>query len=494
MKDTTKEYASAFPELPYTKWPSGQTVSEAGFGTYRITLGNDSHALALMKAVTSGINLIDTSTNYALGASESLIGEVLKTIEHDIKRSDLVIITKIGYVQGPLLEEVRKREAEGKGYPDMVHIGDEISHCIHPKFLKDQLTQSLKRMQVKYADGLLLHNPEYFFKDPSLSKEMPIDEKRESFYSRIKLAFECMEDMVDQGLIQYYGISSNTFPFASDHPEFCSAQRCLEIAKSIKKDHHFMVLQFPFNLVEPEAATELNQEDEGLTLIEFAEENNLVALVNRPLNGIRNGQLIRLSDVHTVQLPNLEELKHEIERVSHASYSFTQKIDALRIEDQEVRNLLIAYITSVNVLQVTWHTFKSLQDWNKERDIILGKMAVALNGINAIGDEKVKEWVLQVAGLTGKIVNMISSYYATFDNSDFKRNEYIRSVIEKAFPLTFLGMPLSQTAFNATRSVKGINAVLIGARSTEYVNDVLTALQIPVPNYDRADWLGMKLH
>jgi hypothetical protein len=494
MKDTTKEYASAFPELPYTKWPSGQIVSEAGFGTYRIALGNDSHALALMKAVTSGINLIDTSTNYALGASESLIGEVLKTIEHDIKRSDLVIITKIGYVQGPLLEEVRKREAEGNGYPDMVHIGDEIAHCIHPEFLNDQLTQSLKRMQVKYADGLLLHNPEYFFKDPNLSKEMSIDEKRELFYARIKLAFEYMEQMVDRGMIRYYGISSNTFPMPADHPEFCSAERCLDIANSIKSDHHFSIIQFPFNLVEPEAATELNQDDEGLTLIEFAEENNLVALVNRPLNGIRNGQLIRLTDVHTVQLPNLEELKHEIERVSHASYSFTQKIDALGIEDQEVRNLLIAYITAVNVLQVTWHTFKSLQDWNKERDVILGKMAIALNGINVIGDEKVKEWVLQVAGLTGKIVNMIGSYYATLDNSDFKRNEYIRSVIEKAFPVTFLGMPLSQSAFNATRSVKGISAVLIGARSTEYVNDVLTALQQPVPNYDRADWLGMKLH
>lgn len=494
MKDTTKDYASAFPELPYRVWPSGQTVSEAGFGTYRIALGNDAQALALIKAITSGINLIDTSTNYSLGASESLIGEALKAIQHDVKRSDLVIITKIGYVQGPLLEVVKSREAKGKGFPDMVHIGDDIAHCIHPDFLKDQLTESLKRMQVDYADGLLLHNPEYFFKDPKLSKGMPLEEKRDIFYDRIKYAFECMEEMVDQGLIRYYGISSNTFPMPADHPEFCSAERCLEIAKTIKEDHHFMVVQFPFNLVEPEAATELNQEDESLTLIEFAHDNNLIALVNRPLNGIRNGQLIRLSDKHAVALPNLEELKHEIQRVSHAAYSFTQKIDALGIEDQEVRDLLISYITSVNSLQVTWHTFKSLGDWNKERDVMLGKMAVALSGINVIGDSKVKEWVLQVAALTGKVVNMIGSYYATLANSDFQRNEYIRSVIEKAFPLTFLGMPLSQSAFNATRSVEGISSVLIGARSTEYVDDVLTALQLSVPRFDRADWLGMKLH
>ncbi|MGA1414287.1 MAG: aldo/keto reductase, partial [Candidatus Kapaibacteriota bacterium] len=77
MTDTTKEYAIDFPELPYEQWPTGQTVSKAGFGTYRIALGNDAHALALMKAIASGINLIDTSTNYALGASEMLIGEAL---------------------------------------------------------------------------------------------------------------------------------------------------------------------------------------------------------------------------------------------------------------------------------------------------------------------------------------------------------------------------------------------------------------------------------
>jgi hypothetical protein len=494
MKDTTKEFASAFPELPYEQWPSGQTVSKAGFGTYRVTLGNDGHALALMKSIMSGINLIDTSTNYALGGSELLIGEALKAIENDVKRSDLVIITKIGYVQGPLLDEIRKRASDGKPYPEVVDVGEDIAHCIHPNFLQDQLSESLKRMQVDYVDGLLLHNPEYFFKDSALPKDIPLEEKRSKFYDRIKCAFECMEAMVDKGLIRYYGISSNTFPKPSDDPEFCSAEKCLEIARSISSNHHFMVIQFPFNLVEPEAATELNQEEESLTLIEFAEKHNLIALVNRPLNGIRNGQLIRLADTHEVQLPNLEEMKHEIQRVAHATYSFTKNIETLHIEDQEVKNLLTSYITSINILQVSWHTYKNIEEWNKQRDDILGKMAIALTGINVISNDKVKDWVMQVAALTAKVVNLIGSYYATLENADFRRNEYIRSVIEKAFPLAFLGMPLSQTAFNVTRSVKGVSSVLIGARNTNYVDDVLTSLQLPVPEYDRADWLGMKLH
>lgn len=494
MTDTTKEYASEFPELPYETWPTGQTVSKAGLGTYRMALGNDAQALALMKAIASGINLIDTSTNYSLGASESLIGEALKALEKDVKRSDIVIITKIGYLQGPLLEHAKQREKDGSPYPDMVKISDDVYHCIHPEFLKEQLQESLNRMSTPYADALLLHNPEYYFKDPELKKDMSLEEKRDAFYARIKSAFACMEDMVKEGKISYYGISSNTFPFEFDHPEFCSAERCLEIAQELSDNHHFRVIQFPFNLVEPEAAISLNQEDESLTLIEFAKKHDLIALVNRPLNGVRNNQLIRLSDTHSVQLPNTDELKKEIESISHASFSFAQKIEALGIEDQELKSILVAHITAINALQVQWNTYKSIDEWIKVRDEILGKMANALTAINQLGNQSILQWTINVAGLTTKIVNSIGSYYATIANEDFQRNGYIRTVIEKAFPKAFTDLPLSQAAFNAVRTVDGISSVLIGARSVEYVDDVLQALQMPVPEYDRADWLGMKLH
>ena len=164
------------------------------------------------------------------------------------------------------------------------------------------------------------------------------------------------------------------------------------------------------------------------------------------------------------------------------------------IKDEEIKKTLSSYITSINALQVTWNTYKSIDDWGKERDAILGKMAYALTGINQIGNEKVLDWVLQVASLTSKIVNMIGSYYATIANADYRRNEYVRSVVNKAFSGGFKGQPLSQTAINAARSVAGISSVLIGARTPEYVDDVLEAMKHTVPYYDRADWLGMKLH
>jgi aryl-alcohol dehydrogenase-like predicted oxidoreductase len=48
------------------------TVGQAGFGCYRVSAGAAHHEKALRRALREGINLIDTSTNYADGGSESL--------------------------------------------------------------------------------------------------------------------------------------------------------------------------------------------------------------------------------------------------------------------------------------------------------------------------------------------------------------------------------------------------------------------------------------
>ena len=52
-------------------------ISQVGFGSYRVTLGNKTHEQALRQALQSGINLIDTSSNYGDGNAERLIGRVL---------------------------------------------------------------------------------------------------------------------------------------------------------------------------------------------------------------------------------------------------------------------------------------------------------------------------------------------------------------------------------------------------------------------------------
>jgi len=85
-------------------------------------------------------------------------------------REEVIVVSKIGYVQGQNLKQAEAREQAGRPYPDMVKYGEGIWHCIHPEYLADQLTLSLDRLGLATLDVCLLHNPEYFFPRPRIMK------------------------------------------------------------------------------------------------------------------------------------------------------------------------------------------------------------------------------------------------------------------------------------------------------------------------------------
>ncbi|HTU02579.1 MAG TPA: aldo/keto reductase, partial [Candidatus Sulfotelmatobacter sp.] len=121
---------------------TGLTVSRIGFGGYRVDEETPEHREALVKALEVGCTLIDTSTNYTDGSSERLVGSVLAEQARNgrLPREAIVIVSKIGYVQGQNLALAKEREAAGKPFPEMVKYMDGCWHCIHPEFLRDQLT------------------------------------------------------------------------------------------------------------------------------------------------------------------------------------------------------------------------------------------------------------------------------------------------------------------------------------------------------------------
>src|SRR5436190_306899 len=108
------------------------TVSLVGFGGYRTGRGSPAHRASLVAALEAGANLIDTSSNYMLGDSERLIGEVLAS--SGVPRDEVVVVSKLGYVQGPNLELAQQREAVGQPFPEMVKYMDGCWHCISPEF------------------------------------------------------------------------------------------------------------------------------------------------------------------------------------------------------------------------------------------------------------------------------------------------------------------------------------------------------------------------
>ena len=173
--------ASPSPTRPsaqgYTAMGStGLTTSRLGFGGYRVDISSDEHRQALVKALREGCNLIDTSTNYADGGSERLVGSVLVDLikRNELTREEVIVVSKIGYVQGQNLKRAESREKAGNPFPDMVKYGEGIWHCLHPEFLEEQLTLSLDRLGLATLDVCLLHNPEYFLSDAK-NRKLSVD-------------------------------------------------------------------------------------------------------------------------------------------------------------------------------------------------------------------------------------------------------------------------------------------------------------------------------
>jgi hypothetical protein len=140
------------------------TFANIGFGCYRIDNTIGEHYDALAKALTEGIDLIDTSSNYADGRSELLVGRVLSDLisADKIKREDITLVTKAGYIQGQNFKLAAKLKEEGKPFTEVVELQDGLWHCISPDFLEDQITRQLERLKTDYIDVYLLHNPEYY--------------------------------------------------------------------------------------------------------------------------------------------------------------------------------------------------------------------------------------------------------------------------------------------------------------------------------------------
>jgi aryl-alcohol dehydrogenase-like predicted oxidoreductase len=271
-----------------------------GFGGYRVDDATPAHRQALERALDRGCTLIDTSTNYTDGGSESLVGTVLAEREarEPGARRRIVTVSKIGYVQGRNLDLAIERERDGKPFPEMVRYMDGCWHCIDPNFLRDQLARSLRRLRAERLDVCLLHNPEYFLSDAAHRDNFDLETARREFYRRVQDAFAFFEEQVRGGVLGAYGVSSNTVVAPADGAETTSLSRFLEAARAAGgAEHHFQVVQWPMNLFEGGAALERNTGPGGdKTALETAREAGLHVLVNRPLNAILEGRLVRLSD------------------------------------------------------------------------------------------------------------------------------------------------------------------------------------------------------
>ena len=187
---------------------SGPEISEIGFGAWAIggSWGEQSDAdslEALETALGKGVNFIDTAAGYGDGKSERIIGEFLK------QRSDKIYVC------------TKTPPAPGKWPPSPYC---KIEERYSEKYLRENVEERMKNLQVESLDVLLLHTWTRAWNDRPL-------------------ALEILQKMKSEGLIRQIGIST------PEHDQNCVIQ--------LMRDGMVDVLQVIYNIFEQEPAAQL---------------------------------------------------------------------------------------------------------------------------------------------------------------------------------------------------------------------------------------------
>jgi 1-deoxyxylulose-5-phosphate synthase len=138
-------------------------VSEIGFGCMSLPLGQATSTKLLHRALELGINFFDTADLYQAGQNEVIVGNAFKGM-----RDKIILASKVG----------NRLNDDGKTW----------RWDASPKWIKEEIHHSLKRLQTPYLDLYQLHGG---------TLEDPIDDIIATF-----------DELKQQGLIRYYGISS----------------------------------------------------------------------------------------------------------------------------------------------------------------------------------------------------------------------------------------------------------------------------------------------
>jgi hypothetical protein len=482
--ESTKNYISNYPDIKSKLLgKTGFYASVCGFGCYRIDDGIPQHQKALEKALLSGINVIDTSSNYSDGGSEILIGKVLNKLFSDDKlsRDEVIVVSKGGYLQGSNLKLGMEREQSGRPFNDVVKCSQDLWHCISPDFLENQISLSLQRLNLEKIDVYLLHNPEYFLTYSIISDP----ERRErDYYRRIKDAFVHLEEEVKRGRISYYGISSNTFAEKVTKQNFTSLEKVISIANEISEQNHFAVVQFPMNLVENGGMNILNQQNQTKTFLQIAGENNLGVLVNRPLNAISKNKLIRLADYPVTEDRNENEIFSLIDDLNKQESNLIEKyINYMGLSASEKKNVTDCISLSA-ILKSNYRKFDSPGNFNEIKSTYL--IPHANFAINEIGksypnDENVVRALRNFAVTTNILLDSIFSILAKKKNLD---NEIFHKAIDKFANNEQQKLSLSQKAILLINSVPEVTTTLVGMKSPNYFDDVQKSIKSePIERY-----------
>jgi aryl-alcohol dehydrogenase-like predicted oxidoreductase len=341
---STDRYRQRFPAAADNHFRRLQDlwVSSIGLGTY---LGDADDATdarsgeAIRTALELGCNLLDTAINYRCQRSERTIGATLSALSREgaLAREEVVLCTKGGYLpfDGTVPADPSRYLADTIVRTGLASYEDIAAgcHCIAPGYLDHALSASLANLRVQTVDVYYLHNPE--------QQLDAVD--RDTFMQRIEAAFGLLERRGAEGRLRYYGVA--TWSGLRSAPGTRNALSLEELAAAAERaggpGHRFRVIQLPYNLAMPEAASFRNQSLRGelVTVLEAAEEMGLSVMISASL---LQSRLASLPKGLEERIPGLSTSAQRAIQFVRSTPGVTAALVGMRRRDHTEENLALA--------------------------------------------------------------------------------------------------------------------------------------------------------
>ena len=466
----TQAAAQSHTPLPYSPLAdTGLQVSRVGFTLSRLTTQFEAPAALLQQALAQGINLVDTS---------KIEGELV--IER--AREGVVLLGKVGYVQGEVYEWAEARKMDGFPFPNIVKFSQETDHCIHPDFLGAFLTRRLQRLNLAALDGLLLHDPELYLQWAD-RVGIPLREAQRTFYQRLKAAFTHLEQEAAAGRLQFYGISSNALSIRRDNPAFISLSAILESGSY----PHFKLLELPLNLLETEAVTQINQPNGLDNVLDAAAKAGLAVLVKRPLNSQQEDKRMRLIDVLPPDYPATpEDVSTAVDSLIALESEFRTDILPSLALDADAQEDMQNKLRVGHMLQRKWGGFGSYWNWLDIRSyFILPEAQSAVQVLQNVEKPPftLPGWLNIYIEQVNQLLAALTAYYQE------QAHDQARKLHERTMACddAWQAEELQATAIKAILSTSPITSIMLDATQLAEFSAIQSALEQPVAQKPRQE-------
>lgn len=240
-------------------------LSSLGLGTFPGAASDEvdeNYAQIARRALTSGINVIDTAAHYRYGRSARAAGEGLRrAFAGGVKREQAFVIAKGGFLR---FDEGAPDDLDAWFEARIARKGlgrrDDLTdvHLLSPGYIAQQIEDTRAALGLETLDAFLVDQPEVHI--PRIGKD--------ALNRKLQSVFAVLEQAVKENKIRCYGISTfNGFRVETDDALFQSltslqglAEKAAQIARQdVQAKHSFRLVQLPFNQAMLEGFTRFNQ-------------------------------------------------------------------------------------------------------------------------------------------------------------------------------------------------------------------------------------------